>query len=326
MKLEKKFKKILITGAAGFIGSHLAESLFLKYPNSKFILFDKLTYAANIKFISKLIKDKNIKFIKADLLNLKILKKSLKNVDLAINVAAESHVDNSFGNSIAFTKTNTLGAHTFFEACRYNKLKKIIHISTDEVYGENIGKAFSERRFLNPTNPYSASKAGADMIANSYIYSYKLPIIIVRANNIFGKRQFPEKLISKTIFSFLKKIKMTIQGDGDYYRYFLSVEDFCEGIKVIIDKGKTGDIFNIASNKEYKITKVVEKICEIFKIDFKNNIKFITNRPFNDKSYNISCKKISLLGWKPKKELFDELPEICEWYKKNVSLFKIKKI
>ena len=186
--------KILITGAAGFIGSHLSENLFQKFKKSKFILYDKITYAANIKYLENIINKKRVNFIKGDILNFKLLQKKLQKVDIAINVAAESHVDNSFGNSLLFTKTNTLGTHCFLEACRKAKVKKIIHVSTDEVYGENLGKSFDENENLNPTNPYSASKAGADMLVNSYVHSYKFPIIIVRANNIYGTRQYQEKL------------------------------------------------------------------------------------------------------------------------------------
>ena len=194
-------KKIFITGAAGFIGSHLTEKLYDHYSNSKFILYDKITYAANKKYIGKLLKKKNVKFIQDDLLNLKSLQLNLKNIDLAINVAAESHVDNSFGNSLIFTQTNTLGTHYFLEACRKQKVKRIIHVSTDEVYGENLDKPFKENQSLNPTNPYSASKAGADMMVNAYKKSYKLNINTVRANNIYGTRQYPEKLISKSIYN-----------------------------------------------------------------------------------------------------------------------------
>ena len=192
-------KKIFITGAAGFIGSHLTEKLYEFFNNSQFVLYDKITYAANKKYIKKLLKKKNVKFIQDDLLNLKSLQVNLKNVDLAINVAAESHVDNSFGNSLLFTKTNTLGTHCFLEACRKQKVKKIIHVSTDEVYGENLNKPFKENQTLNPTNPYSASKAGADMMVNAYNQSYKLNVTTIRANNIYGTRQYPEKLVSKSI-------------------------------------------------------------------------------------------------------------------------------
>lgn len=315
-------RKIFITGAAGFIGSHLTEKLYDFFCNSQFVLYDKITYAGNIKYITKLLKKKNVKFIQDDLLNLKSLQTNLKNVDLAINVAAESHVDNSFGNSLIFTKTNTLGTHCFLEACRNQKVKRIIHVSTDEVYGENINKPFTEIQSLNPTNPYSASKAGADMIVNAYKKSFKLNINTVRANNIYGIRQYPEKLISKSIYNFLHNKKMTIHGKGNKYRFYLSVEDFCDGMLQIITKGKFQEIYNIASDKKYKVTNVIKIISNHLNIDFKKNIKFIKDRPFNDKIYQINCNKLKKLSWKVKRNLEDDIPHIINWYIKNKNIFK----
>ena len=316
-------KKILITGGAGFIGSHLAEKIFLEFKKSEIILYDKITYAANKKYLKNIINKKNVNFIKGDLLNYKKLEDNLKNVDLAINVAAESHVDNSFGNSLIFTKTNTLGTHCFLEACRKQKVKKILHVSTDEVYGENLNKPFTEKQFLNPTNPYSASKAGADMIVNAYKKCYNLNIATVRANNIYGTRQFPEKLISKSIYSFLKKKKMTIHGTGNNYRFYLAVEDFCDGVIKIIKNGKSNEIYNIASNNFYNIKKVILMISSYLDVNFKENIKFVKDRPFNDKIYKINCSKLKKLNWKPKQRLEDDIPKICEWYKENINLFKV---
>ena len=316
-------KKIFITGAAGFIGSHLSERIFNEFKGCEIVLYDKITYAANKKYLKSLLLNKRIKFVKNDLLNFKTLQKNLSNSDLAINVAAESHVDNSFGNSLIFTKTNTLGTHCFLEACRKQSVNKIIHVSTDEVYGENLGSHYNEKQILNPTNPYSASKAAADMIVNSYNHSYNLNIITVRANNIFGTRQFPEKLISKSIYNFLNNKKMTIHGNGSSKRYYLSVEDFCEGIIKIIKKGKPGEIYNISSDKYYNILKIVKLISKHLKKNFKKNIIFVKDRPFNDKIYKINSNKLKKLGWKPKKKLDDELPKLCEWYKKNSSLFKL---
>ena len=316
-------KKILLTGAAGFVGSHLSEELYKNYSKCKFILYDKITYAANKNFIKDLLKKKNIKFIKNDLLNYKSLESHLRGVDLAINVAAESHVDNSFGNSLLFTKTNTLGTHCFLEACRKQKVKKIIHVSTDEVYGENSNKPFKEDQILNPTNPYSASKAGADMMVNAYKKSYKLNITTIRANNIYGIRQFPEKLVSKSIFNFINKKKMTIHGKGKNFRFYLSVEDFCDGVIKIIQKGKNNAIYNIASNKSYNIKHVVKMIANHLNVDFKKNIIFVNDRPFNDKNYRIDCNKLKKLNWKVKKNLKDDIPNLCKWYTKNKHLFRL---
>lgn len=315
------YKKIFITGAAGFIGSHLTEKLYNYFSKSQFILFDKITYAANKKYLKKILKKNNVKFIQGDLLNLKSLEKSLKNVDLALNVAAESHVDNSFGNSLIFTRTNTLGTHCFLEACRKQKVKKIIHVSTDEVYGENLDKPFQENQTLNPTNPYSASKAGADMMVNAYKKSYKLNITTIRANNIYGTRQYPEKLISKSIYNFLNNKKMTIHGKGNNYRFYLSVHDFCDGMLKIIKKGKYQEIYNIASDKKYKVIEVVEFIAKYLNKNFRKNIKYVNDRPFNDKIYKINCDKLKKLNWKTKRNLKEDMPALCEWYKKNKNIF-----
>jgi len=313
--------KIFITGSAGFIGSHLSEKLFYKYKKCNFILYDKITYAANKLYIQNIIKKKNVEFIKNDLLNFNALEKNLQNVDLAINVAAESHVDNSFGNSLVFTKTNTLGTHFFLEACRKQKVNRIIHVSTDEVYGENLGTPFKEEQFLNPTNPYSASKAAADMIVNAYKKSYNMNISTLRANNIYGIRQYPEKLIPKTIFCLLTNKKMPIHGNGNNYRHYLSVDDFCDGVIKIIENGKLNEIYNIASDKHYKVKDIVKIIAKNLNKDFKTNIKFVKDRPFNDKIYKINCNKLKKLNWKVKRNLISDISIICDWYKSNINLF-----
>ena len=311
-------KKFFITGAAGFIGSHVCEHIAKKFPNSKIIALDKLTYAGN-KFFLKNISKKNLKFIRSDILNSKKYIRYLKNIDCAINIAAESHVDNSFGNSVEFTKTNTLGAHIFLENCINKKVKKIIHISTDEVYGDKLkGKSY-EGDALDPTNPYSASKAAAEMITNSYKYVFKKDIIIVRANNIYGTRQFPEKLIPSCIVSLLKNKKIEIHGKGKNKRHFLFIKDFCNALEIIIRKVNDG-IYNIGSSESYQNIQVARKICDLMNRS-KTNIKYIKDRPFNDRRYSISSTKIKKLGWKTQSNLFVELNEMIEWYRKNHKIF-----
>ena len=221
--------KIFITGGAGFIGSHICEKLYFNMPNSKILILDKLTYAANKSFLSKILKDKKrVRFLQSDIIDNKKYKNLIKNFDLAINVAAESHVDRSFTNSTLFTKTNTFGAHIFFQTCLNSKVKKIIHVSTDEVYGEKLSGSFKENDKLNPTNPYSASKAAAEIIINSYKYHLKSNILIVRGNNIFGKRQYPEKLIPSCIYNLLKNKPIRLHGNGKHIRCYLSVNDFAD--------------------------------------------------------------------------------------------------
>ena len=315
--------KIFITGGAGFIGSHICEELYKKIPNSKLVILDKITYAANLKFISHLIKDKKrVKFIKADIIDNTKYKKKIKNFDIAINVAAESHVDRSFKNSILFTKTNTLGAHIFFQTCLEKKVKKIVHVSTDEVYGEKLLGSFDEKSHLNPTNPYSASKAAAEIIINSYNYHFKSNILIVRGNNIYGKRQFPEKLIPSCITKLIKNKPIEIHGSGNHIRCYLSAIDFANAIYLLLKKKKTG-IFNIGNNKYFKNIEIAKIICKKFKKDKKQFIHFVKDRPFNDRRYSVNINKMKKIGWRPRNSLINDLDEIIKWYHDNINLFKI---
>jgi len=312
-------KSFFITGAAGFIGSHVSELISKQYPRAKIFLLDKLTYAGNIKFIKHLILKKKIKFIKADMIQHNLYSEYLKNIDCAINVAAESHVDNSFKNSIEFTKTNVLGTHTFIQECINMNVKKIIHISTDEVYGNKIKGKSKETDQLNPTNPYSASKAAAEMIINSYKFVYKKNIIIVRANNIYGIRQYPEKLIPVCITNLLKNKKINLHGNGKNIRHFLSVNDFCKALFIIIKKVNLG-IFNIGCNEKFQNVEIAKKISLL--MNKKNRIKYIKVRPFNDGRYSITTNKLKKLGWTTKDKLFLKLPQIITWYKDNIEIFK----
>jgi UDP-glucose 4,6-dehydratase len=314
--------KIFISGGAGFVGSHLCEKIKENYKGSKIIILDKLTYAGNLKFIKELIKDKNVTFIKGDLCNIKLMKKLLKNADIAINVAAESHVDNSFNNSFSFTLTNTFGSHVFFENCRINNVKNIIHVSTDEVYGQKTsGKSFENDRLL-PTNPYSASKAAAEMIALSYNKSFKSKITIIRSNNLFGTRQYPEKIIPKTILSFLKNKKMEIHGNGKQIRHYLHIDDLTDGILLILKKKLTGQTINFGSNENYNNKELIKKICKHMNMNFDKSTKFIKDRPFNDVRYKVSTKKAKSFGWTTNKNLKDSLPDLIKWYASNKTLFK----
>ena len=319
--MKNKLKKIFITGGAGFIGSHVSESFFKNFPKSKIIILDKLTYAGNKSFISTILKSKRVEFIRADIINTNRYSKYLDQCDLAINIAAESHVDNSFISPLNFTKTNALGAHAFFLECIKKKVKKILHISSDEVYGEKIIGTCYESQLVNPTNPYSASKAAAEILINSYKYTYKKEIIIVRANNIYGIRQFPEKLISTSIVNLINNKPIPIHGDGKNIRYYLSAEDFANALILLVKKKDKGT-YNIGSTYFEKNVNIAKYICKIFKKNPKKFIKFTDDRLYNDKRYSVSSKKIRKLGWSPKRNLISDLPMIIEWYKKNYKIFK----
>ena len=313
------FKKILLTGAAGFVGSHVYDLFSRKYSESEITILDKMTYAANIKNIPEIIINNKHNLLVGDLIDLEICMQATKDKDLVINLAAESHVDNSFNNSIIFSKSNTLGTHTLMEACKQNNVKRIIHVSTDEVYGQTTGDPFLEKDILNPTNPYSASKAAAEMIVNSYYKSFNLPVMVVRSNNIYGIRQYPEKIIPKFILSCINREPIQIHGDGSNSRHYLSAIDFSHALDLLAEKGEEGEIYNISSNLELTNLEVSQYIKKYF--DYDVEVKHVANRPFNDKRYAVNDEKIRSLGWSANNNLIDDLSEIIRWYKDNIDWF-----
>ena len=313
--------KIFITGGCGFIGSHLVEKIFNVFKDSEIVVYDKITYAGNIKNLSKIIKNKRVKFIKKDLVDIKYLEKHIKGSDLVIHAAAESHVDNSFNLEDQFITTNVMGTKYVLDCCKKFNIKKIIHLSTDEVYGEIFKSCFKEDASFNPSNPYSASKAAAEMIISGYSHSYKLPTIIVRANNIFGTRQHPEKLIAGCCWSIIKKKKFYLHGRGLQKRSFLFVDDFCEGIIRIIKKGKNNEVYNIGSNFEYRNIDIVKLIIKKMNASFHTSVEYTNDRPFNDYRYSIDFRKIMNLGWKPTVKVEEQIENIIEWYKENIERY-----
>jgi dTDP-glucose 4,6-dehydratase len=313
--------KIVITGGCGFIGSHVVEFLFKKFKNAEFVIVDIISYAANIKFLKRISKSKRVKIVVGDINNQKLLIKITKDSDLLINLAAESHVDRSFYSIKKFIYTNVQGTRSVMEACRINEVKKIIHVSTDEVYGEIYRGKFRENDRLNPTNPYASTKAAAEMIVNGYKKSFKQDIIIVRSNNIFGTRQYPEKIIAACCYNILKKKKILIHGHGKQKRTFLYVKDFANAIYTIIAKWKSFEIYNIGSDYEYKIIDIVKLIAKKFNKKFDDIADFVEDRPFNDFRYSISLNKIKNLGWKPTVRVEDKISKIINWYKNNKQLY-----
>lgn len=314
-------KKILITGGCGFIGSHLSEFFYKKYKKAKILIYDSMTYASHKSNIKEILKSGRVKLFKKDVCNLNSLINLSKNVDLIVHAAAESHVDNSYLLSDKFIQTNIIGTKNVMEASLINKIKNIIHISTDEVYGEIYKGKFKENSLLKPSNPYSSSKAAAEMIVRGYIKSYKLPVKIVRPNNIYGTRQHPEKLIAGSFWCIVKNKKFTLHGNGNQKRTFLHVNDFCEAIYTIIIKGKNFEFYNIGTNNEFKNKDILKLICKIANINYKKLVTKIPDRIFNDNRYSVDYRKIKKIGWKPKKFLKKRLIEIFEWTKKNHNNF-----
>ena len=310
-------RKILITGGAGFIASHFAEAIAEAFPEHRIVVLDKMTYAADISYIAPLMENRRVQLVVGDICDYNLCAKLVENCDIVIHAAAESHVDRSFHSSIMFTHTNALGTHTMMEACRVVGVPRIIHVSTDEVYGEVLSGEVGETGAMNPTNPYSASKAAAEMIVNGYRHSFKLPVIVVRANNVFGTRQFPEKLIPRCIMSLIDGKTIPLHGDGSNTRHYLAAEDFASALVLLIKNGVINETYNIGSKDEFTNRDVAKMICAQFNLTFETSVAFVKDRPFNDRRYSISWDKIASLGWKQQRSLPQEIPRLVEWYRKN---------
>jgi len=317
---------ILVTGGCGFIGSNFINYYLSNNKNVNIINLDAMYYCADTNNINETIRNSNnYKFIKGNLCSSDLLEYILSkyNVNMVVHFAAQSHVQNSFDDSLQYTKDNVLGTHTLLEAVRkYNKVSRFIHVSTDEVYGEsmidNTENKKTEASILCPTNPYAATKAAAEMIAISYYHSFKLPIIITRGNNVYGPNQYPEKLIPKFIKLLKEDIPVTIQGDGSNLRSFLHVYDVSRAFECILKNGKIGEIYNIGADDhlEYSILDITYKLLKLIKnIENKEDankwITFVEDRPFNDKRYYISNDKVKQLGWTIKIDFDEGLLSLC---------------
>lgn len=316
-------KCILLTGAAGFIASHVTNRLIKKYPNYKIVALDKLDYCSSLKNLNPCLSSPNFKFVKGDIACADLVNHLLvaEEVDTIMHFAAQTHVDNSFGNSFEFTNNNIYGTHVLLEACKVTRrIKRFIHVSTDEVYGEtdmetDIGNP--EASQLLPTNPYSATKAGAEMLVMAYHRSYELPIITTRGNNVYGPNQYPEKLIPKFVLLAMRGEKLPIHGNGSNVRSYLYSEDVAEAFDVILHKGVIGHVYNIGTKKERSVLDVAEDICKLFGLDPKETIDFVQDRPFNDQRYFLDDQKLKKLGWDERTPWEEGLKLTMEWYTKN---------
>lgn len=299
---------ILVTGGCGFIGSNFLNFAIRKYKNYNFINIDAMYYCASHENIDEECRNAtNYKFIEGNINDINLIKYILKseNITHIIHFAAQSHVDNSFSNSVDYTTDNVRGTHILLESIRtVNKNIVFFHFSTDEVYGESETdeEPKHEGSVLSPTNPYAASKAAAEMYVNAYKHSYGLKTIITRCNNVYGRNQYPEKLIPKFIKLIREGKKCTIHGNGSMLRSFIHVDDVCNAVDFIMHSGKIGEIYNIGSDEknEQSVIEVTKMLIRIIKNDdtYNNYIEYVEDRPFNDKRYYITNIKLRNLGWK----------------------------
>lgn len=310
--------KILVTGGAGFIGSCFIRHVLSKHDDYEIINLDKLTYAGNIENLDDIKNDKRYTFIKGDICDKEIVNEITKNVDCVVNFAAESHVDRSIEGPEVFIETNVKGTLNLLQFSLKNKVQRYLQVSTDEVYG-SLGKEgyFYETTPLSPNSPYSASKAGADMLVRAYFETYKMPNLITRCSNNYGPYQYPEKLIPFFITKLLKGEKVPVYGDGLNVRDWLYVYDHCEAIDVVLNKGKEGEVYNIGGHNEKTNLEITKLILNAMGKD-ESSIEYVKDRLGHDRRYAIANDKIQKeLGWEPSVKFEDGIKLTIDWYLKN---------
>jgi len=315
--------KILVTGGAGFIGSEFVRSLLQnKYSEfglepSEVVVIDALTYAGNLDNLAEISNDPRFKFIHGNITNLQLMQDISKGCDLIVNFAAESHVDRSIENPAIFIETNVLGTYTVLEVARRNKVKRVMQVSTDEVYGSISEGSWDEDSPLKPNSPYSASKASADLLARSYVNTFGLDVIVTRCCNNYGPYQYPEKLIPVLITKILKGEDLPIYGNGENVREWIHVSDHARALAFLSQKGNYGEIYNIGSEEEFSNIEIAEKILDVMKSDA-SKIEFVADRIGHDIRYSLNCGKLALGGFRIKTHFAVNLPILASWYKEKL--------
>lgn len=322
---ERIMKRVVVTGAAGFIGSNFAKYLLQSHSDVKIICIDSLTYAGNLENLKDVIKDSCLIFYKADILNKRDILEIFgrENPDTVINFAAESHVDRSIKYPEIFMNTNVLGVQNLLEVCREYPVDRFHQISTDEVYGDltinSCGKLFNEKSLLVPSGVYSASKASADLLALSYHRTYGIPVSISRGANTYGPNQYPEKLIPSMIYKALKDDKLPLYGKGINVRDWISVGDHCRGIEAAVEKGRAGEIYNIGCNCEIDNISLVKKLLDILGKPY-SLIEFVEDRKGHDLRYAMDSTKLRYeTGWKAQDDFDKTFEKTVKWYKDNLN-------
>jgi len=313
--------KLLVTGGAGFIGSNFIRYWLERYPNDQITNLDKLTYAGHLSSTKDFEKNINYKFVQGDICDSEVVNSLIKDTDIVVNFAAESHVDRSIVGPKDFLNTNVIGTQVLLDASLKHNIKRFHHISTDEVFGalnlESKDK-FNENTVYNPRSPYSASKAASDHIVRAYFHTYGLPVTISNCANNYGPYQDPEKFFARSITNLIEGKEVFIYGDGKYVRDWLYVEDHCSAIDLIINKGKIGETYMVGGlTEDISNEEIAKLMVSYFKKD-ESYLKYGKDRLGHDRRYAVDWSKIkSELGWEPKHDFQSWLTKTIEWYKEN---------
>jgi dTDP-glucose 4,6-dehydratase len=309
---------ILVTGGAGFIGSNFIRHMLSAHPDYRIVNLDSLTYAGNLNSLRDCDTNPRYTFVKGDIGDRTLVNAVMEKqgIDTIVHFAAESHVDRSIADASVFVKTNVLGTHTLLEAARQHKVHRFIHISTDEVYGSILRGSFRETDILSPSSPYSSSKAGSDLLALSYYTTYNLPVLVTRCTNNFGPYQYPEKLIPLFVTHLIDGKKVPVYGTGKNIRDWIHVQDHCNAIDFLLEKGRIGEIYNIGGANEKTNLEITEKILTLLKKD-DSHVEHVEDRPGHDLRYSLDCTKLRRLGWKPSRSFEEGLRDTVRWYEEN---------
>jgi dTDP-glucose 4,6-dehydratase len=317
--------KILVAGGAGFIGSAFVRYTLEAYPADSVLVVDKLTYAGNMENLAGLERLPNYEFVRGDICDRQLMQELVANCDAVVNFAAETHVDRALVEADAFIRTDVYGVYSLAEACKSasRSLKLFVQISTDEVYGPQYEGAATEESPIRPTNPYSASKAGGELLALSYHRSFGVPVIVVRGSNNMGPRQHPEKFIPLLITNALEDKELPIYGDGLYVREWIYVDDFVRGVDLVLRQGKVGEVYNIGGGQENQKTQleVAHAVLELLGKP-KSLIKHVADRPGHDRRYSIDSSKVQALGWRRQYGFDAALEATVNWYRANESWWR----
>ncbi|MGA1438319.1 MAG: dTDP-glucose 4,6-dehydratase [Ilumatobacteraceae bacterium] len=309
--------RLFVTGAAGFIGSNYVRWV-LANTDHDVTVFDKLTYAGNLANIEDLVDDRRCRFVRGDICDQDVVAEHLPGHEAVVHFAAESHVDRSIVDPYAFVTTNVFGTNVLCDVARRSDVERFLHISTDETYGSIEDGSFAEGDLLTPRSPYSAAKAGSDLIALSYHTTYGLPVLVTRCSNNYGPYQFPEKLIPLFTTNLLDGHKVPLMGDGGNVRDWIHVEDHNRAAHLVLERGEVGEIYNIGAHNEITNRVITERLLELTGRD-ESFIEWVPDRLGHDRRYSVSIDRISALGWRLERNFDEGLAHTVEWYRDHRS-------
>jgi len=306
--------RLVVTGGAGFIGSNFVRTMLARYEDIEVVNLDKLTYAGNLANLRDVEDDPRYTFVRGDICDAAVVGETLRGADAVVNFAAETHVDRSISGPQDFIRTDVLGTHTLLEAVRELQVPRYLQISTDEVYGSTEIGASTEGSDLDPSSPYSASKASGDLLVLAYHRTFGTPVLVTRSSNNYGAWQYPEKIVPLFITNAVDDQQLPVYGDGRNVRDWLHVDDNCAGIDLVLREGVPGQVYNIGGGNEVQNLALTRRILEMLGKDDRL-IRFVTDRPGHDRRYAIDCTKLKGLGWRPEVEFEAGLARTVAWYR-----------